>query len=231
MAGQGGAADAHFTDAGKGGLEGGQQLTFQLAVDLCSAVRLRHVAADVGIEQQRIDELVAVLAEAADGDVQVDARPLVHHPEGDRRGGAVLVADDLLGVEVVDPLVLGSLAAESEPLADLLEHLADALAQIAGKDAGFGGGVEGKLARLGADLHHLALLHDHHALAVGHGNDGAAGDDVVAALGIAGAARGALLPLHRQNVRRDGLAVKILLPLVGQYATRAAQCCLNKSHK
>ena len=37
-----------------------------------------------------------------------------------------------------------------------------------------------ELAGLGAELHDLALLDDHHALAVRHGNDGAVGDDVVA---------------------------------------------------
>ena len=220
MAGQRGVADAHVADAGKGGLEGGQQLGLELAVNLASLIAGLYIAADIGVEQQRVGDSVGILSEAANGDVDINARPLIHNAEGDRRGRAVLVADQFLGVKVVDPLVLGCLAAEGETLADGLEHLADAFAQIAGENAGFGRGVEGELARLGADLHHLALLYNEHTLAVCHRDDGAVGDNVVAALCVAGTTGGALLSLHRKNVRRDGLAVKILFPLVGQHAAR-----------
>ena len=230
VAGQGGIADALLRDPGEGWLKGGEQLAFQLAVQLHAVVILRHVAADVGIEQERIDQLVAVLSEAANGNVDVDAGPLVHHPEGHGRGGAVLVPDELLGVEVIHPLILGGLAAKGEPLAHGLEGRPYALPQVPSKDGGLGGHVVGVLAGFGADVHHLALLHDHHALPVGNGDDRAVRDDVVASLGVAGAAGGALLPLHRQHVRGDGLTVKILLPLVGQHAARRTQCSFNQSH-
>ena len=230
MARKGGIADALFRNSCEGGLEGGEQLAFQLAVQLHAIVFVRHVAADVGVEQQGVHQLIAVFAEAADGNIDIDAGPLVHNPEGHGRGRTILVADKLLGVEIVDSLILGGLAAKGETLAHILERRLDVLAQIPGENRGLGGHVVSILAGFGANVHHLALLHDHHALAVGNGDDRAVGDDVVASLGVAGAAGGALLPLHRQHVRGDGLTVKILLPLVGQHAACRTQCSFNQSH-
>ena len=114
--------------------------------------------------------MIAVLAEAADAHVGVDRRALVDHAERNGRRRAVLVADELLGVEVVDALVLRRFAAEGETLADVAENVADAVAELAREDARLGGGIVEKFARLGADLHDLALLDDEHALAVRHGD-------------------------------------------------------------
>ena len=218
VAWKGRVSNAHIADLCEGGLQRGQQLGFQLAVN-GSAVKIRfHIAADIGIEQQGICHPVGILPETADSNVDVDPCPLVHHPERNRGGCTVLVAYDLLGVEVIHPLVLGGLAAKGKTLADILEHLPDTLPQVARKDAGFRGGVEGKFAGFGAYLHHLALLHDHHALAVGHGDHGAAGDNVVAAFGVAGAPGGPFPPLDRQHGSGDRLTVEILLPLIGHHA-------------
>ena len=218
VAWKGRVSNAHIADLCEGGLQRGQQLGFQLAVN-GSAVKIRfHIAADIGIEQQRVCHPIGILPKTADGDINVDPRPLVHDTEGDGRGRAVLVADQFLGVEVVDALILGRFAAEGEPLADVLEHLPDTLPQVARKDAGFRGGVEGEFAGFSAYLHHLALLHDHHALAVGHGDHGAAGDNVVAAFGVAGAPGGPFPPLDRQHGSGDRLTVEILLPLIGHHA-------------
>ena len=158
MAGQAGIADALLGDLRKGGLERGQQLGLELVVQLVAGVGLGHVAADVGVEENGVADTVGILAEAADADVNVDASAGIHHAEGHGGRGAVLVAHDLLGVEVVNALILGSLAAEGEALADLPEDRADAFTQAAAEDGGLGGRVIDKLARLGAELGDLALL-------------------------------------------------------------------------
>ena len=44
------------------------------------------------------------------------------------------------------------------------------VAQLAGEDARLGGGIIEELARLGADLHDLALLDDEHTLTVRYGD-------------------------------------------------------------
>ena len=82
MAGKGGIADAHFADLGESGLQSRQKLRFHLTGDIFRLVVLTDVAADVGVEQQGVLQPDAVLAEAADADVNVDASPLIHHPEG-----------------------------------------------------------------------------------------------------------------------------------------------------
>ena len=230
VAGQGTVPDAHPADSGKGGLKGGQQLRAHLACQLLHLVVLADVAADVGVEQQGILQPDAVFPEALDADVHIDARPRVNYPEGDRAGGAVLVAGEFLGVEIVHPLVLGGLAAEGEALADVAEYLTDALSQAACKNAWLRGGVVDKFAGFGADLHHLALLHDEHTLAVRHGDERAGGDDVFIALIVAGTAGDFFLSLHRQNVRGECLAVKIFLPLVGHDPAGRACRCFHQSH-
>ena len=223
-------ADAHGRDPCKGRLQSREQLALELAVDLHAVIALGEIAADIGVEQQRIDYLVAVFSKAANADVDVDAGPFVHHTEGDGRRSAVLVADELLGVEIVHPLILGRLAAEGETLADGLEGVPNALSQRAGKNAGLCGGVIGKFTRLRADLHDLALLHDEHALSVRYGDDRAVGNDVIASLGVGGAAGLPLLSLDRNGVGRNCLAVEILLPLICQNAAQRADARFNKSH-
>ena len=230
MGGQGGVADALLADAGEGGLQRGHQLGPELAVQCVAGVGVFHIAADIGVKQDGVDDAVAVLAEAPDGDVDVDAGPLVHHPEGHGVGGAVLVAHQFLGVDVVQALVGGGLTAEADPLAHLGKGVVDVL-QPAAEQGGLGAGAVGVLARLGAQLHHLALLHDQGTLAVGHGHDGAVGDDVLTAVLVGGTAVGALLAFDGQHVRGEGVAVKIFLPLVGHHAGSCADCCFYKTHK
>ena len=88
----------------------------------------------------------------------------------------------------------------------------------------------GVLAGLGADVHHLTLLHDEHALSVRNGDQAAVGDNVVIALGVAGTARDLLFALDRQHIRGDRLAIKVFLPLVGQHAASRAHCRFDQSH-
>ena len=110
--GNGAVANAHLRDLGKGGLQSGEQLGLKLAVDLIARVAIGHVAAHVGVEQQRVGDAVRILAVAANGDVDVQANVVIDHAEGHGRGGAVLVTDDLLGVDEVDTLVLACVAAK-----------------------------------------------------------------------------------------------------------------------
>ena len=230
VAGQLGVADAVFTDLGEGGLEGGQQLRFQLAVQPVAGVSLAHVAAHVGVEQHGVADAVAVLAEAADAHIDVDTGALIHHPERDGGRRAVLVADQFLGVEIIDALILGRFAAEGEAVGHVVEHVLDAVAQVAHEQGRLGGLVIGVLAGGGAHVHDLALIHDEHTLAVRHRDDRTVGDDVLVALGVAGALGGLFLTLYRQYVFGNGLAVEVFLPLIRHHAADAAQCRFNKSH-
>ena len=174
--------------------------------------------------------MVAVFAEAADAHVHVNAGPLIHHPERNGTGRAVFVAGDLLGVDVIDPLILGGFATEGKALADIPEHPADALSQRTGEHAGFRGRVIDKFSGFGADLRHLALIHDEHTLAVRYRNHGAGGDNIFIALGVDGTACDLLPALDCQNIRRNGFAVKIFLPLIGQYAACRAGGRFDESH-
>ena len=230
VAGQLGVTDAGLADLGEGGLEGRQQLGLELAVQPVAGVVLADVAADVGVEQHGVGDAVAVLAEAADAHVDVDAGPLVHHAEGHGAGRAVLIADKLLGVEVVDALILGGLAAEGKAVGHGTEHVLQALAQTAAEQGRLRGHVVGILAGLGAHVHDLALVHDEHALAVRHRDDGAVGDDVVIAVTVAGASGGLFLSLYRQHVLGNGVTIKIFLPLVSQRTAGRAHRRSDKSH-
>ena len=230
MPGQSRIADAHFGDACKGRLQGCQQFTFQLAVQFLSAVCLCDVAAYIGIKQQRIDYLIAVFPEAADGDVDINGCPLIHHAEGNRRSCAIFVADQLFCIEIINPLILWSLAAKGESFAYILEDRHDVFSQIAGKDGGLCRHIICIFPGLCTDINDLALFCDQHALSFGYGDDGAVCDDVVAAFGVGRASACFLLAFYCDNIRRKGITVKILLPLVSQYAAGRTHCRFDQSH-
>ena len=229
MAGQGRIANAHFRDPRKGGLKRGQKLTAELTVQLIPGVGFGDIAADIGIEQHGVADPIAVFAEAADGNVHVNKRPLIHHPEGHGAGGAVFVAHKLFDVEIIDPLILGRLAAKSKALAHGFEGIHQTGAEIAGENGGLRGAVVCKFAGFGADFHHFALLHNHHALTVCHRNDGAVGNNIVRAA-VGAPPSGALLALQGQHGFGDGFTVEVFLPLVGQHAACCTHCCFDKSH-
>lgn len=218
VAGDGTVADAHFRDLGKGGLQGGEQLGLKLAVDLVARVAIGHVATHIGVEQQRVGDAVRILAVAAHGDVDVQANVVVDHAEGHGRGGTVLVADDLLGIDEVDALVLARVAAKGKAAADIGERLLDGVAQVAAKDARLAAGVKDELAGLERYLDDLAVLHHEHALAVVDGDDRAVRDDVVLAARVGAAAAGALAALAGQDVSGHRFAIDKFLPLVGHDA-------------
>ena len=230
MAGQRAVTDAHVGNLGKSGLQSGHQLGFEHTVDLVAAIALGHVAADIGIEQQGIDDLVRELAVAADGNIDVQADILIHDAEGHGIGRAVLVADDLLGVEIVNTLILGRIAAEGKALADGLEGVEDGLAEAARKERRLGRGIVLVFAGLGAELDDLALLDDDHALAVIDGDQRTVGNDIVLALGVGRTGGSALPALLHQDILIQRVAVEILAPLIRKHAAHSAADGFNQSH-
>ena len=197
----GGVANAHLGDARERWLQGGEQLASQLRGNLVARKLVLDVSAYVLVEQQRVGKLERELAVAPHGNVHVQTDVVVDHAEGHRRWSAIAVAHDLLGVEVVHALVKASVATKGEALAYVLERIDDARAETARKDGGGSLGVVGELARLGTEVHDLALLDDDHALAVVDYDDRAVRDDVVITLGVGAAGPHALLPLGAQDVR------------------------------
>ena len=230
MPGQAAVADAHVGNFRKSGLQSGEQLGFHLAFQPVPGVFAAEIAAHIGIEQQRVADMEAVLAEAADGNLPIQVDIPVHHPERHRAGSAVLVAHQLFQIEIVNSLVLGRVAAKGKTLAHGFKGFQDALAQTAGEDGGLRGGIVGEFAGLGTELHHLALVHDHHALPVGHGNDAAVGNQIVGTSFVGRTAGNPLLALNAQNGFGNGFTVKIFLPLVGQNASGRTNKCFDKTH-
>lgn len=100
-----------------------QKLGFQLTVQTVAGIVFTDVAAYVRVEQNRVTDSVTVLAEATNGDINVNARALVDNAERYRGGRAVLIANELFRVKIVDTLIFGRLAAERSAFADVLERV------------------------------------------------------------------------------------------------------------
>ena len=179
MTGQCGIADPHFGNSRKGRLERSKQLTAKLTVQLIPGVCLGDIAADIGIKQHGVANPVAVFAEAADGDVHVDERPLIHYPEGNRAGSAIFISEQLLDVKIVDPLILGRFPAKSKAFSNGFEGIRKTGTEVTGENRWLRGAVVGEFAGLGAELYHLALLHNHHTLTIRHSDDRAIRYDIV----------------------------------------------------
>ena len=215
---------------GKGRLQGVHQFTLQPGCDLGCVILGRDVATHVGVEQQRVADAAGEAAVAAQIDRELVAPLLAdHHPEGDGGGGAVQDLAQLLGVDVVHPLVLAGVAAIGKALGYGLEGCCQTIAEVAGEHAGLGGCVKGEFARFGAHLHHAALLHNEHALSVCHGDAAAVGNDVVLAV-VGAAAGGALLALDHQHIFVQRIAVEKFLPLVCKGSAQCAHTCFDKTH-
>ena len=122
VAGQSGIPDTHIGNPGKGRLQGGQQLCFQLAVNLGTVIGRIHIAADIGIEQDGIGDPVAVLAKAPDGNIHIQSNIPIHYTERYRRRRPILIAYQLLGVKIVHSLVLWGLSTKGKSLADVFEN-------------------------------------------------------------------------------------------------------------
>ena len=215
---------------GKGRLQGVHQLALQPGCDLGCVILGGDVAAHVGVEQQRVADAAGEAAVAPQVHRELVAPLLAdHHPEGDGGGGAVQDLAQLLGVDVVHPLILAGVAAVGKALGYGLEGSCQTVAEVAGEHAGLGGCVKGEFARFGAHLHHAALLHDEHTLSVCHGDAAAVGDDVVLAV-VGAAAGGALLALDHQHILVQRIAVEKFLPLVCKSSAQCAHTCFDKTH-
>ena len=155
---------------------------------------------------------------------------MIHNTEGDRGGGAILVAHDFLGVEVVNPLIPAYITAEGEAAAKSLEGILDALSQGAGEDGGFCRSVVGKHAGFGAEFCDPTVIDDDHSLTVGNGNGRTVGDDIFRTLGVGGTSAGAFLGFGHQNVLGKGITIKILFPLVSQHTAGCTKGSFDKTH-
>ena len=228
----GGVTNAKLGDACEGGLQCGEQLALHLRLEAVACIRLFDVAANLLVEDQRIDEAERVFAVHADCRVHVETEVGVDDAERNGRAGAVLVADDFLRVEEVDALVFARVATEGETLADALERGPDALAQVAVEDGRLGRAVIHELAGLGANVDDLAGLDDDHALAVVDGDDRAIGNDVALASDVRAAplVRSALLTLHCEDVLVESVAIEEIAPGVGQHAASCACNRVNQTH-
>ena len=230
MAGQRGITDAHVADFGEGRLQRREQLAFQLAVDGVAGILPVDVAAHIGVEQHGIGNFVAVLAVAADGDIHIEADVVVDDAERHGVERTVLVADNLLGVKVIDALVVRGLTAAEEALAELREESIEAFAERAAQKTRLRRSVIYKLARSCTELRNLALIHNHHALSVGNRDHRAGRDDVFAAVLIGGAFVHALFPFCNQHIRGQSLAVKIILPCIPKGTVHGSESRFQKSH-
>ena len=230
VAGQGAVADAHGGDLGECGTQCCQKLGLQHGVQTVTGVVLGDIGAYILVEQHGVTDPVGIFTEAADGDIEIDGCPLIHHPEGHGAGGAVLVAHQFLGIEVVNSLILGGLTAEGEALTHGGKGLADAVTQIACEDGRLGGSIICIFAGLCTEFCDSALIHDHHTLTLIDHDDRTVGDDIVGATGIGGTAACLLHALGCQHILRQRITNKEFLPLIGQYAACGTQCCFNKTH-
>ena len=219
-------ADAHLADLAECRLKSGQKLRLQLGINSVSGIIGLHVAADLLIEQNRVHKTVRILTEAADRDIHVNACSLIHNAEGNRIGGAVLVADDLLRIEEVHSLILAGVAAHGETLLEGLKALLDAFAETTVEDTRLGGSVIHKFACLCADLCDGALVHDDHALTLVNRDDGTIRDDVVTALGVCTSRLLSLCALADKYILRKRRTIEILTPLIGKYAAECANASL-----
>ena len=171
MCGKRGVAQSRIRKLTECGLKCGKKLAFKHTVDTASLVIVAYVTAYVGVEEHRVRYLVGELTVATEGDVYIKTEISVDKAEGNGGGGAVFIADYLLGVYVVNALILCGVTAKRKALADGLEGIKHSGTELACKYGRLGGAVPNEFAGLCAKLNNLALLHDHHTLAVVNGNN------------------------------------------------------------
>ena len=182
MAGQRRITDSHVADLCECRLQSSQKLGLQLAVNAITGVNITDIAHDALIEQKRVGNLIAVFAKALDADIHIKTDIAVYNTERNGIGGTVFVADDFLGVEVINTLIICRVTAERETLADYFEGLDDALAEFACENARFSRSIIGVCTGFCAKVHNFSLLHDDHALSVSNCDHGTVRDNVVISL-------------------------------------------------
>jgi len=200
--------DFQHGQLGKSRTECADKLRLHGVAQLILGVGLRHVARHVGVQLDRVGDAEGVCTVAAEGNVHVKVDARINHAESDRIGCTELVIQDLLGVEVVHPLILARVTAVGEALTDCFEGFENALAERSCENGRFGGTVPCKLTGFGTKLHDLALFNDDHALTVCDSDAGTVGDDVIFRFGIGGTSADTLLSLDDQNIVCNGVAVE-----------------------
>ena len=211
-------ADSHCGNLCECRLKSGKKLAFKLAVKLISGIFGGNISADVGIEKNRVADMIAVFAEAADVDINIDSRSFVNNAERNGAGSSVFVSDKLFGVEIIDSLIFAGISAEGKTFSDGGKALFDAFAEIARKDGRLGGHIISVFAGFRADIYYFALLNDDHCLTVGDGDYGTVGNDVFLTFGVGTAVSGTFLSFCYKNICGNGFTIKELLPLIGKNA-------------
>ena len=112
-------AHALLTHHAKGSIEAHQKLGFKLAINLTAQIFIFYVATNIGIEQNRVRNLIAVFPKAANRNIHIQTDPLIYYAEGDGAGSTILVANNFLSVKKVNPLVLARVATIGEAFANL----------------------------------------------------------------------------------------------------------------
>ena len=123
MAGEGAVADPHLGDFREGGLQSSHQLCFQLGVDHISLIVLGNVPCYIGIEQNRIHQMIGILSVTADRNINVQADVVIHYAEGYRIGCSVFIPGNFLRIDIIYSLIVGRISAEGYPSADFLKGI------------------------------------------------------------------------------------------------------------
>ena len=212
-------------------LQSADELVLQLAVQFVAGIFLLHIAAHIRVEQKRVRNAVRIYAGAADGNVHVQTDLVIDHTERNGVRRAEFIVDEFLRIKIIYALIFAGIAAIRKTLANLRKGVFNARTERAGENRRLARSVIGEFTRLRAKLHHSALLHDHHALAVCHRNAGAARDDVVTAARIGGTPARALYTLCDKHLFRHRFAIEKFFPLIRHNTARGADSCLNKTHK
>ena len=190
---------------GKGrerGLKGHDELAFEHGVDIGTVVTFGDVAADVGVEQKRVNDLVRIHAVAAEVDGKLETELFVDdHFERDGVLSAEFIIGDLFSVEIVNSLVLGGFAAERDTFADRFERFDKVLAELAVEERRFAGRIVKEFACFCAEFGDLALVDDDHALTFVDGDDRTVGDNVIGSFGIGAPFTGAVNAFGNKSVR------------------------------
>ena len=71
-----------------------------LAVDFAAQIFIFHIAAHIGIKQNRVSNLIAVLAKAANG-IHIQPNSLDENAEGNGAGCAIFITDNFLSIKRV----------------------------------------------------------------------------------------------------------------------------------
>ena len=110
--------------------------------------------------------MIAVFAEAADIDINIDSCSFINNAERNGAGSSVFVSDKLFGIEIIDSLIFAGISAEGKTFSDGGKALFDTFAEIARKDGRLGGHIISIFTGFCADINYFSLLNNAHALAV-----------------------------------------------------------------